>query len=346
MAQQSEDEFEELILFVNENDHQEFKRLDQLLGHKISDFSRTYLKKIFQSGLIQGWTGQDIETQTGNETEQEIKLELKKLPPIGTKITLRLPHQKEAELEAQNIPLEILYEDEDLVIINKPAGMVTHPAPGHPDGTLVNAILHHCPNLKGMHDSKRPGIVHRLDKGTSGVMVVAKAQKAHEGLVKLFSSHNIDRVYQALTIGPEVPVGGTIKSTLGRHPQNRLKMAADVRDGKEAITHYRCLDKNLELKLHHFELKLETGRTHQIRVHLSQLLRHPILCDPIYANPRTQLQQINGPEIIELLKDYPHQLLHARVLGFKHPLSGKKIFIEKEAPEIFQKVLNTAFKKN
>lgn len=315
-------------LKITEEDKASFKRLDQFLANKIDHLSRNFLKSLFEKGMI-----------TGSKNDSDVNISLKKMPEAETEINVQVPPPLPSTAQAEDIPLEILFEDEHLVIVNKPAGMVTHPAPGNQTGTLVNAILHHCPDLKGVGDQKRPGIVHRLDKGTSGVMVVAKDQKTHEGLVLLFSTHDIERRYEALAVGTKLPIGGTLKSTLGRHPQNRLKMAINVRGGKEAITHYKVLE---EFKsLFHVELKLETGRTHQIRVHLASLLKAPILCDSTYGNVSQQLQRIE-PELCELSKDYPHPFLHAKILGFVHPITGEKLHFEKEPPEEFRNVLEKA----
>lgn len=310
-----------LALEVNEDDLQNFKRLDQFLHHHLPDYSRTYLKKIFQDGKVTAFDA--------------TKLELKKMPPLGTKVLIDFPPPEETELTAENIPLEIFYEDDDLVIINKPVGLVTHPAPGNWSGTLVNAILYHCPNMTGMHDEKRPGIVHRLDKGTSGVMVVAKNQWTHTELVKLFSTHTIERRYEAITLGPDIPPAQSLRTPFGRHPSQRLKMTSNS-GPREAITDYRILKK--EGRLHHLELKLHTGRTHQIRVHLSEKLRHPILCDSLYGNPKNQLSQVSN-ELRRLLIDYPHPLLHAKTLGFIHPRNQKEILIHSPPPSIFTEAL-------
>lgn len=309
---------------INDDDKNSYKRLDLFLAHKLPDQSRSFIKMLFEKGHI-----------TSRNAKK--KIELKKFPAVGTVVDVLIPTPAPADAQPEDIPLEILFEDEYLLIINKPAGIVVHPAPGNYNGTLVNAILFHCDDLKGVGDQKRPGIVHRLDKGTSGIMVVAKEQKCHEGLVKLFSIHDIERKYECLAMGRSFQSGGKLESTIGRHPHNRLKMAVDVRNGKKALTHYKLLTQFN--KLAHVELKLETGRTHQIRVHLSQLLKSPILCDPLYGNPKEHLQRV-GPDIANIINNYEHPFLHAKILGFVHPITKEKLFFEIDPPEIFQNVLN------
>jgi len=321
-----------LTFIISSEDKTSYKRLDQYLVERIDGKSRSALKSLFEKGMI----------TFGEHSPIKGKLELKKMPAAGAIINVSIPEPLPSTAQPEDIPLEILFEDEHLVIVNKPAGMVTHPAPGNYTGTLVNAILHHCPDLKGVGDQKRPGIVHRLDKGTSGVMVVAKNQECHEGLVKLFSTHDIDRIYNALVMGSRLNPEGTLESTLGRHPQNRLKMAVNVRNGKRAVTHYKVLSFYENMVL--MQLKLETGRTHQIRVHLSSLLKKPILCDPLYGNPKEHLNRLGG-EYKSIIKDYPHPFLHARVLGFIHPITKEKLHFEADPPETFQKVLDLANSK-
>lgn len=318
---------EEIELEISQEDFQSHKRLDHLLSKTIEGLSRTFLKNLYQKGLI----------TLDPDSPYQGKLELKKMPPAGTKIIIEVPPPIPSDAIAQDIPLEILFEDEHLLIINKEAGMVVHPAPGHPDGTLVNAILHHCRDLQGVGDQKRPGIVHRLDKGTSGIMVVAKNQKCHEGLVLLFSEHDIEREYQALVMKTRLVQGGPIETTIGRHPQNRLKMAADVRGGKRAKTFYRVLETFDQCSL--VSCTLETGRTHQIRVHMSQILSAPIAMDPLYGSPKDHLKRFS-PQVAKHLKDYPHPLLHAKKLGFIHPITKEKLLFEKEPPAIFTETLN------
>lgn len=305
---------------------QKFKRLDQLLVHELTDMSRSSLKSLFEKNLVL-WH---------QSSAFHGKLELKKMPPEGAVVEIQVPPPAPCKALPQDIPLDILYEDEHLVFLVKPAGLVTHPAPGHPDNTLVNAILHHCPDLKGIGDEKRPGIVHRLDKGTSGVMVVAKTQKCHEGLVKIFSSHDLERKYRCLCLNSHLPSSGKLESTIGRHPTFRKKMAANVR-GKQAITYYKKLEQFERIA--HMEMTLETGRTHQIRVHLSALLNAPILMDELYGRPKTHLKAV--PEKIRfLLADYPYPLLHAQLLGLTHPITGEELKFEAEPPAVFQECLH------
>jgi 23S rRNA pseudouridine1911/1915/1917 synthase len=287
----------------------------------LPQFSRSTIKRLFEA--------EDISSET-------ISLSLNKLPPAGTKIEIEVPPPVPSDLIAENIPLDILFEDDHLLIINKPVGMVVHPAPGHYTGTLVNAVLYHCPDLKGIGAEKRPGIVHRLDMGTSGVMVVAKDQATHEGLVQLFSTHDIDRKYEALIAGTPNSLSGTISSSIGRHPTNRLKMAANVKNGKKAITHFQVLQKYENCT--HIELKLETGRTHQIRVHMAQLLNSPVLCDPLYGSGSSHLRKL-PEEIRQKLEVYPYQLLNAKELGFVHPITKQKLHFTAPPPSIFQTVL-------
>jgi 23S rRNA pseudouridine1911/1915/1917 synthase len=314
---------DEIIIAVTADDRENFKRLDVYLADKISHFSRNFLQNLFHSGQI---------TLDEDSPNQAQKLELKKMPPVGTIINVDIPPPIPCEAGAENIPLEILFEDEHLVIINKPQGLVTHPAPGNYTGTLVNAILYHCPDLKGVGDQRRPGIVHRLDKDTSGVMVVAKDHKTHEGLVELFSKHDIERYYECLCNGKFPLLSGKLEGKIGRHPHNRLKMACPIASGKNAITFFKVLKQYDQAA--HIELKLETGRTHQIRVHLSSLLHRSILCDPVYANIPEQLKFLSPP-VQKLLAGYNKQMLHAKTLGFIHPITKQKLHFTAKPPEIF-----------
>lgn len=322
MSEAEKDIEQDLEVTVTSGDRENFKRLDVFLAEKLPQFSRSTIKRLFEDDQI----------------TSKVSLSLNKMPAAGCVIEIEVPPPVPTDLIAEDIPLEILFEDAHLLIVNKPAGLVVHPAPGHYTGTLVNAVLHHCPDLKGIGSEKRPGIVHRLDMGTSGVMVVAKDQKTHEGLVTLFSTHDIERKYEALVVGRLKDLSGTITTTLGRHPTNRLKMAADVKNGKRAVTHYKKI-KELG-PLTHVELKLETGRTHQIRVHMAQILHTPVLSDPLYGAGDHHLKKL--PEEIGLkLKAYPYQLLHAKELGFKHPITGENLHFTTPPPQIFQDVINS-----
>jgi len=311
---------------LTSEDLKDYQRLDIYLSKKARDLSRNFLKSLFKKGMI----------TLSEESPYQGKIELKKMPPADTIIQIEVPPPAPSDAKAEDIPLEILFEDEHLIIVNKAAGMVVHPAPGHPSGTLVNAILHHCQDLKGVGDQKRPGIVHRLDKGTSGVMVVAKNQKCHEGLVLLFSEHNIVREYQAIVMKTKMNAKGEVESHIGRHPSNRLKMASAVKNAKWSKTYYKVLQTYKHCTL--ISCTLETGRTHQIRVHLSQDLKAPLLMDPLYGNPNEHVRRIPS-EASRTFKDYPHPFLHAKKLGFVHPITKEELVFETELPPIFQDTL-------
>jgi 23S rRNA pseudouridine1911/1915/1917 synthase len=323
MAQETTvSDVENFNLTVTVGDRAEFRRLDVYLAAKLPQFSRSTIKRLFED--------EDISS--------DIKLSLNKMPPVGAVIEVEVPPPVPTDLVPENIPLEILFEDQHLIVLNKPAGLVVHPAPGHYTGTLVNAILYHCPDLKGIGAEKRPGIVHRLDMGTSGVMVVAKDQITHEGLVSLFSRHDIERKYMALVAGSLSSLSGSITTTIGRHPTQRQKMAINVKNGKKAITHYRIIRKLEAATL--VEFRLETGRTHQIRVHASQVLQTPVLCDPVYGSGSAHLKKI--PVTVQsILTDYPYQLLHAFELGFVHPVTKQSLSFTTNPPDVFQKALDT-----
>ncbi len=313
---------EDRVFSLGPEDHHAFRRLDHWLVAKLPDLSRSTIKRLFEDGNITASDGR--------------ALSLNKLPPLGTEVEVELPPPLPTELRAQNIPLDILFEDAHLIVLIKPQGLCVHPAPGHPDGTLVNAVLYHCPNLTGIGGEQRPGIVHRLDLGTSGVMVVAKTQAAHEGLVQLFSRHDIERAYEAITWGTPKSLSGKIETFIARHPQQRQKMSCTVKGGKKAVTDYKVLKSKAPLA--HVEFRLHTGRTHQIRVHAAQFLQTPLLCDPLYADVGHQRRHL-PPELRSMIEDCEHQFLHAKVLGFVHPLTGQKLHFEAPAPAIFRQLL-------
>ena len=247
----------------------------------------------------------------------------------GDRLAIDLPQAAPAALTAEDIPLDVRYEDEDLIVINKPRGLVVHPAPGHEDGTLVNALLHHCgQSLSGIGGQLRPGIVHRIDKDTSGLLIVAKNDLAHQALSAQLQDHSLHRVYEAIVRGNIRQDEGTVSAPIGRHPTDRKRMAV-VPGGREATTHYQVLARwagTAQLGAYtHLQLRLQTGRTHQIRVHMAYI-GHPVVGDPVYGKT---------PELGQSC-----QVLHARQLVFRHPRTGEQITIQCELPEYFQNVLH------
>ena len=250
-------------------------------------------------------------------------------PAAGTAYAIAVPAAAPLEAEAQDIPLTIVFEDAHLVIVDKPAGLVVHPAAGNLDGTLVNALLHHCRGqLSGIGGVARPGIVHRIDKDTSGLLVVAKTDAAHEGLSRQFADHSITRAYLAIVAGHPVPPAGTVRGAIARSPNNRKKMAlVEDHRGKHAVTHYRTLERLATDRggASLIECRLETGRTHQVRVHLSSI-GHPLLGDPVYGRTPSRLR----PVLSELC--FARQALHAAELGFIHPVTGKAVHFTSPMP--------------
>lgn len=251
----------------------------------------------------------------------------------GKSFELSVPAPKPNKAEAQDIALEIVFEDEHLIIVNKPAGLVVHPAAGHADGTLVNALLHHCHGkLSGIGGVQRPGIVHRIDKDTSGLLVVAKSNPAHEGLAKLFAAHDIERRYFAIVSGVPAPPAGTVRTQIGRSTVNRKKMAVlPENKGKHAVTHYRTIENFGKAAL--IECTLETGRTHQVRVHMAHI-GHPLIGDTVYSNRQNPYRI--GPN----QSKFERQALHAASLGFIHPISGETLRFESSLPEDMQLLLS------
>ena len=237
----------------------------------------------------------------------------------GDKIEVKVPTPRESTAEPENIPLDILYEDEDVIVVNKRQGMVVHPAPGAWTGTLVNALLYHCHNLSGINGVLRPGIVHRIDKDTSGILVVAKNDIAHQGLAAQLKAHTMARKYRALVHGVVLEPSGTVDAPIGRDPSNRKRMAVVMHHSKSAVTHYTVLERFLDTT--YLEVSLETGRTHQIRVHMLYV-KHPVLGDPVYGTRKNPFG-LNG------------QMLHAAHLGFEHPCSGKWMEFDAPLPKVF-----------
>lgn len=255
----------------------------------------------------------------------------------GDEIEIILPEPKEYEVEAENIPLDIVYEDDYIVVVNKPSGMVVHPAPGNYSGTLVNALLYHCKDtLSGIGGVMRPGIVHRIDKDTSGLLVVAKCDEAHAALSEELKYHGIEREYRAIVVGGFSEDRGVVDLPIGRHPTDRKKMAV-IRDGtgREAVTHYTVLERYEGIS--YLSLRLETGRTHQIRVHMSNK-GHPLLGDPVYQKSKSQFE-IKHPELFD------GQALHAVRLSLTHPKTGERMEFECPLPENFERALEILRKK-
>lgn len=243
--------------------------------------------------------------------------------------------------EPQEIQLDIVYEDEDLIIVDKPAGMVVHPSPGHPNTTLVNALLAHCGNSLGkVGETNRPGIVHRLDKGTSGLLVAAKTRRAYSALREQFSIHHVERVYEALVFGNLSPLTGTVNNSIGRHPHDRKRMAIIKAGGKSATTHYQ-VKKMFDRVASLVECRPLTGRMHQIRLHMLSL-GHPIIGDPVYNKRRSRDRSVlkGVSPVINTVSSFSHQALHARSIGFQHPVTGNRLFFEKQIPADIQELVN------
>lgn len=282
-------------------------RLDKFIADSALALSRTRVQQLIEAGMIHLLPNRAV------TASMKVK--------CGDVVTIMIPPAVAAEPVPQDIPLDIIYEDEFLLVLNKPVGLVVHPAPGHSDSTLVNALLSHCgESLSGIGGVKRPGIVHRLDKDTSGLMVVAKTDLAHQALTSQFSDRSLSRTYQAFIWGLPSPTTGTIKTLIGRDPGNRQKMAVVTRNGREAITHYKVIryfqigeDSRLTISL--VECTLATGRTHQIRVHMRHL-GCPIVGDPLYGHVPKGAKKV-WPEVVNFAQ---RQLLHAISIKFKHPI--------------------------
>jgi len=293
-------------------------RLDRALAAAVPTLSRERLKALIAGGAVTGPAGAPVRDPA-----------IKAVP--GGVYAVAVPDPRPAHNEAQEIALEIVFEDDHLLIVDKPAGMVVHPAAGNPDGTLVNALLHHCAGrLSGIGGVARPGIVHRIDKDTSGLLVVAKTDVAHEGLAAQFARHSIDRRYLAIVAGRPMPASGTIDAPLARSSADRKKIAVQAEGrGKRAVTHYRIVQPLADAAL--VECRLETGRTHQVRVHLASI-GHALLGDQVYGRPRTTHR-----EILKRL-DFRRQALHAAVLGFIHPVSKENVTFQSALPSDIQEL--------
>jgi 23S rRNA pseudouridine1911/1915/1917 synthase len=293
------------------NDYNSNIRLDKFLSVTLEDYSRSYLQKLIKNKFV---------TVNDKIVKSNYKLS------YNDKVIIYIPEPEELEIIAQDIKLDIVYEDKDIIIINKPQGIVVHPAPGNYDGTIVNAILHHCKDeLSGINGVLRPGIVHRIDKDTSGLLVICKNDKAHIDIAQQLKEHTITRKYEAIVYHNVKDDEGCINAPIGRHQVNRKQMAINYKNGKEAVTHYKVLERLKDNKFTYVELQLETGRTHQIRVHMTSI-NHPLVGDPVYG-PQKSKFKLEG------------QLLHAKTLGFIHPTSKEYIEFNAPLPDYFKNIL-------
>ena len=289
---------------------QEGERLDKFLSEIYPDFSRSFFQKLIKDKQIQV-----------NGTFQKASY------PVHAEdlVSVTIPDAVETTVEPENIPLDILYEDDDVLIVNKPKGMVVHPSAGHYSGTLVNAIMYHCKDsLSGINGQIRPGIVHRIDMDTTGSLIVCKNDESHVNIAEQIKEHTVNRIYVGIVCGNITEDEGTIEGAIGRNPVDRKKMAINEKNGKPAITHYKVLERFGNYT--YMQFKLETGRTHQIRVHMASI-GHPLLGDSLYSSGRSQFKHLQG------------QTLHAKTIGFVHPRSGKYMEFSAPLPEYFDNLL-------
>lgn len=302
-------QFEDIIE-INIEEHGAGERIDKYISDMLSSCSRSYIQKLINENYIL-------------VNHKNIKSNYRLCP--GDELKIMFPVPEELEVLPENIPLDIVYEDDDVILVNKPKGMVVHPAAGHYTHTLVNALLYHCRhNLSGINGVLRPGIVHRIDMDTTGIIIACKNDASHLSLSEQLKAHSITRYYYAICHNSFSEMQGTVNAPIGRHPVDRKKMAINYRNGKEAVTHYEVLQ-NLG-KYAYIRCKLETGRTHQIRVHMTSI-GHPLLGDDVYCSTKTPFN-LQG------------QTLHAGVLGFIHPRTGEYMEFKAPLPEYFQKLLN------
>lgn len=287
------------------------QRMDATLAQEM-DISRSAAQQWLEKGLV---------IANGKSVNKKDKL------TVGTLVCVAVPEPVAYEVEAENIPLDIVFEDEHLLVVNKPKGMVVHPAAGHYSGTLVNALMAHCgASLSGINGVLRPGIVHRIDMDTSGLLIVAKSDAAHQGLAEQIKVHSFTRIYEAVVVGHPKESCGTVNAPIGRHAYNRKKMTVTATNSKEATTHYEVLERYSGYS--HLRLRLETGRTHQIRVHMAYL-GHPVAGDTVYGAEKQPkiCQNLNG------------QCLHAKCIGFIHPITGEELYFESALPHYFTEFL-------
>ena len=286
------------------------ERLDQFLSRSVEGLTRSAAQRLLAEGAV---------TCTGRAVKKNART------AVGDDVALTLPDPEPVDVLPQDIPLDVVYEDADVIVVNKPVGMVVHPAPGHPDGTLVNALFYHCKNsLSGINGELRPGIVHRIDRDTSGLIIAAKNDAAHLALAEQLQDHSLYRYYEAVCVGGLREDSGTVDAPIGRHPVDRKKMAVDRKNGREAVTHWEVLGRYAGHT--HIGCRLETGRTHQIRVHMASI-GHPLLGDTVYG-AKKPVPGLAG------------QCLHARKLSFVHPRTGERMTVECPLPGWFTAVLD------
>ena len=286
------------------------QRADLFLAKLLPDLTRSAAQRLMEEGRVY---------REGKPLKKNQKLD------IGDQITVVIPDPVPLEALPQDIPLDVVYEDRDVIVVNKPVGLVVHPAPGHPDGTLVNALLHHCgESLSGINGVVRPGVVHRIDRDTSGLLIAAKNDAAHLALADQLRDHSLSREYEAVVVGGMKEDSGTVDLPIARHRTDRKRMAVNHLTGRPAVTHWRVLERLNGYT--HLQCRLETGRTHQIRVHLAHL-GHPVLGDPVYGGERKGFPELAG------------QCLHARRLSFVHPRTGERVTLECPLPDYFTATL-------
>ena len=292
-------------------ENQDGERIDRYLSEELADRSRSYIQKLIKENHV-----------TVNQKPVKANYRLS----LGDRVEIDLPEAKEPDIKPEDIPLDILYEDKDIIIVNKPKQMVVHPAPGHYSQTLVNALMYHCGfELSGINGTMRPGIVHRIDMDTTGSLVACKNDMAHQSLSKQLKEHSIRRIYVAIVHGNIKEEDGTVNAPIGRHPTERKKMSIHSRNGREAITHYQVLERFGNYT--YIQCELETGRTHQIRVHMASL-GHPLLGDMVYGPKKCPFPHLQG------------QTLHARTLGIIHPRTGEYLEVNAPLPAYFIELLD------
>lgn len=292
---------------------QEGERLDRLLGMIYPDYSRSYFQRLIREGLV---------LVNGKPQKASYPVRAEEL------VTVQIPDAVQSVIRPEDIPLDILYEDADILVVNKPKGMVVHPSAGHSCGTLVNAVLYHCSDsLSGINGELRPGIVHRIDMDTTGSLIVCKNDESHIRIAEQIKEHSVNRIYEGIAFGNVKQDCGTVEGTIGRHPGDRKRMAMNVKNGKPAVTHYEVLERFGNCTYMRFSL--ETGRTHQIRVHMAGI-GHPLVGDSLYANGKKAFAGI----------PLQGQTLHARTIGFLHPATGNYMEFTAPLPEYFEKMLS------